>query len=68
MTRAMIGYGLTMLAVTFDDCVAYEQLPFPGKQHRDPFDRMIIVHAPWDELPVVGRDVAFDSYGITRLW
>jgi PIN domain nuclease of toxin-antitoxin system len=68
MTRAITGYGLTVLAVTFDDCVAYEQLPFPDPQHRDPFDRMIIVHARRDGLSVVGRDAAFDSYGITRLW
>jgi PIN domain nuclease of toxin-antitoxin system len=54
--------------VTFDDCVAYERLPFPDKQHRDPFDRMIIVHAQRDGLSVIGRDAAFDAYGITRLW
>jgi PIN domain nuclease of toxin-antitoxin system len=37
MTRAINGYGLTVLPITFDDCAAYEQLPFPDKQHRDPF-------------------------------
>ncbi len=68
MTRAITGYGLTVLAVTFDDCVAYERLPFPDRQHRDPFDWMIIVHAQRDGLSVVGVDTAFDSYGIIRLW
>jgi PIN domain nuclease of toxin-antitoxin system len=68
MTRAITGYGLTVLAVMFDDCVAYERLPFPDRQHRDPFDRMIIVHAQRGGLSVVGMDAAFDSYGITRLW
>lgn len=68
MNRAVTGYGLTLLAVTFDDCTAYEQLPFPDQQHRDPFDRMIIVHAQRNGLSIVGRDAAFDSYGVTRLW
>ena len=67
MTRAITGYGLTVL-VYVDDCAAYERLPFPEKQHRDPFDRMIIVHAQRDGLSVVGLDMAFDSYGVTRLW
>lgn len=68
MTRAITGYGVTVLPMTFDDCAAYEQLPFPDPQHRDPFDRMIVVHAVRNGLSVVGVDAAFDSYGIIRLW
>jgi PIN domain nuclease of toxin-antitoxin system len=68
ITRAITGYGLTVLPMTFDDCAAYEQLPFPDKQHRDPFDRMIVIHAVRNGLSVVGVDAAFDPYGITRLW
>jgi PIN domain nuclease of toxin-antitoxin system len=68
MTRAITGYGITLLPMTLDDCAAYEQLPFPDPQHRDPFDRMIVVHALGHGLSVVGIDRAFDAYGITRLW
>ena len=68
MTRAISGYGLTVLPMTLDDCEAYEQLPFPGKQHRDPFDRMIVIHALRNGLSLVGSDAAFDSYGVSRLW
>ncbi len=129
MTRAITGYGLTAFPMTLDDCVAYEQLPFPSKQHRDPFDRMIVIHAFRrgsrrrcnslaaskleicifvntftcssvhalkitclretscvygvsglstvftgsrcafrNGLSVIGVDVAFDPYGVTRLW
>ena len=68
MTRAIAGYGVSVLPVTFDDCAAYEALPFPDRQHRDPFDRMIITHALRDELAIVGVDSAFDAYGVTRLW
>ena len=68
MTRAIAGYGLTVLPITLDDCAAYEQLPFPDPHHRDPFDRMMIVHALRGGLSIVGVDVAFDPYGVTRLW
>ncbi len=68
MTRAITGYGLTVLPMTLGDCAAYEQLPFPHQQHRDPFDRMIVIHAIRNGLSVIGVDAAFDPYGISRLW
>jgi PIN domain nuclease of toxin-antitoxin system len=68
MTRAITGYGLTVLPITLEDCAEYERLPFPDRNHRDPFDRMIITHAIRNGFSVVGADVAFDCYGITRLW
>jgi len=68
MTRAITGYGLTVLPITFEDCAEYEALPFPDPQHRDPFDRMIVTHAVRNGLSVVGVDVSFDCYAINRLW
>ncbi len=68
MTRAINAYGLALLPISLADCAAYEQLSFPDKQHRDPFDRMIVVHALRDGLSLVGVDAAFDAYGVTRLW
>ena len=68
LSRAIGGYGLTVLPISLEDCAEYEQLPFPNPQHRDPFDRMIITHALRHRLSVVGTDAAFDSYPITRLW
>lgn len=68
LATAVNGYGLVVLPITTDDCIRYEALPFPDKQHRDPFDRMIIIHALRDGLSIVGVDVAFDPYGVTRLW
>jgi len=68
MTKALAGYGVSVLPITTDDCVRYEALPFPDKTHRDPFDRMIITHAQRDGLAIVGVDTSFDSYAVTRLW
>lgn len=68
MTRAIGGYGITVLPITLDDCAKYEQLPFLNPNHRDPFDRMIITHAKRNGLSIVGIDGDFDAYGVTRLW
>jgi PIN domain nuclease of toxin-antitoxin system len=68
MTRAIMGYGVSALPVTFDDRTAYEPLPFPDKQHRAPFDRMIIIHALWNGLTIVGLDASSDAYKVSRIW
>ena len=36
--------------------------------HRDPFDRLIVAQALVEGIPVVGRDPAFDPYGVQRIW
>ena len=68
LDTAINGYGLMVLTITTDDCIRYEQLPFPDSNHRDPFDRMIVVHAQSHGLTMLGVDVAFDLYGVPRLW
>jgi PIN domain nuclease of toxin-antitoxin system len=68
MARAITGYGLTVLSITLEDCVEYETLPFPLPNHRDPFDRLMIAQAKRNGLDIVGADVSFDAYGVTRLW
>ncbi len=68
MTRAITGYGLNVLPITFEDCAEYEALPFPLQKHRDPFDRLLITQARRNGMAVVGADADFDAYGVTRLW
>jgi len=68
MTRAIVGYGLLVLPISFEDCAEYETLRFPLPNHRDPFDRMIVTHAKRHGLNIVGADLSFDAYGISRLW
>ncbi len=36
--------------------------------HRDPFDRMLIVQAQAEEVPIASNETIFDDYGVTRLW
>src|SRR5215468_5476750 len=36
--------------------------------HRDPFDRMLIVQAQAEGVPIASSETVFDDYGLTRLW
>ncbi len=40
-------------------------LPF---HHKDPFDRLLIAQAMWENIPIVSADLMFDAYPIKRLW
>jgi PIN domain nuclease of toxin-antitoxin system len=68
MTKAITGYSLTVLPITLEDCANYAAMPFPLREHRDPFDRLIITHAKRSGTSIVGADENFDAYGVPRLW
>lgn len=40
-------------------------LPF---HHKDPFDRLLIAQATYENNPIVSADQIFDHYQVTRLW
>jgi PIN domain nuclease of toxin-antitoxin system len=54
-----------MLPIRLAHLGVLSMLPF---HHRDPFDRLLIAQAIIEKMPVVGIDIAFDAYSITRLW
>ena len=56
---------IDMLPISFAHAVRVATLPH---HHRDPFDRMIVIQALVEDLPVVVRDAAFDAYGVRRVW
>lgn len=68
LSQAVSNYGVTVLDITFEDCALYESLPFPDPQHRDPYDRMIVVHALQKSMTIVSADDKLDGYGVPRLW
>lgn len=57
--------GVVMLPVEWMHTAAVESLPF---HHRDPFDRLIVVQAQAEDLPVVTNDSAFAPYGVKTIW
>jgi PIN domain nuclease of toxin-antitoxin system len=61
------AHGLHLLDVTKSDILAYSQLSFPLKDHRDPFDRMLAVQAREHNLMLVTADAVFKAYLSTNL-
>jgi PIN domain nuclease of toxin-antitoxin system len=63
--RELPANGFTLLDISLAHATAVETLP---QHHKDPFDRLLIVQAPIEGIPIVSVDVAFDPYGVTRIW
>jgi len=57
--------GFVPLPITVDHAQRAGTLAGP---HRDPFDRMLIVQAQAEGVPIASNEVVFDTYGVTRLW
>ncbi len=57
--------GNQVLPITVEHLTQVSILPF---HHRDPFDRLFIAQAIFEQIPIVGRDSAFDDYSIARIW
>lgn len=57
--------GIGILNLSLEHTAAIATLPF---HHRDPFDRLIIVQAKIEKMPLVSIDPAFDAYEIKRVW
>lgn len=56
---------ITLLDIALSHAVAVANLPV---HHKDPFDRLLIVQAMVEQMPIVSIDSALDAYGVTRLW
>lgn len=57
--------AINLLEITTEHIGIVMTLPF---HHRDPFDRLIIAQAQSENLPIIGKDEAFDDYKVTRHW
>lgn len=60
-----VDNGLVIVEVASRHAVGVVNLPF---HHRDPFDRILVSQAKVEGLAIVGRDPAFDAYGVKRVW
>lgn len=56
---------LTLLPIELKYTDVVVQLP---RHHQDPFDRLMIAQAFVESIPILGCDIAFDDYDITRIW
>jgi len=58
-------FNFFTLAISRGHVLANGQLPL---HHRDPFDRLIIAQAIFEQMQVVSNDPDFDDYPIQRIW
>ena len=63
--KAITDLKLTILPVTVEYADRQSTLPW---HHKDPFDRLLIAQALVEGIPIISVDVAFDPYGVTRIW
>lgn len=57
--------GVELLPITHDHCTRLSTLPL---HHRDPFDRMLVVQAQGERLPILSADSKLSQYDIEVLW
>ena len=60
-----IENGFRMLSVDWDHAAEVETLPL---HHRDPFDRLLIVQAAMEKMPIVTADPVFHIYKTNVIW
>jgi PIN domain nuclease of toxin-antitoxin system len=65
METAITDLKLNILPVTVEYADRQATLP---PHHKDPFGRLMIAQALVEGIPIASVDVAFDPYGITRIW
>ena len=57
--------SITLLEIKAAHAGLVATLPF---HHRDPFDRLLVAQSLIEGIPIIGKDGAFDTYGVTRHW
>jgi PIN domain nuclease of toxin-antitoxin system len=57
--------GFDVLPIEPKHTAVVARLPF---HHKDPFDRLLVAQVLAEGMQLISRDVAFDAYGIQRLW
>jgi PIN domain nuclease of toxin-antitoxin system len=65
LSKLIESQGFVPLSITVHHAQRAGALVGP---HRDPFDRMLIVVAQAEGVPIASNETTFDDYGVTRLW
>lgn len=63
--------GVDLLPISWSHIAALQRLPYvkvAGREHRDPFDRLLAAQAIVERIPIVTRDRALSAYGAASIW
>jgi PIN domain nuclease of toxin-antitoxin system len=61
----MVRNNFELLQITDEHLAMLVALPF---HHKDPFDRLLIAQALYEQIPLVSVDPQLDAYSVTRIW
>jgi PIN domain nuclease of toxin-antitoxin system len=67
----LVAEGFALLPITLAHARAYRELPYVelgGKALRDPFDRLLVVQAEVEGIPIVTRDPEIVAHGGATIW
>jgi PIN domain nuclease of toxin-antitoxin system len=65
LPREIARNNFGVLPISVDHATMVASL---APHHKDPFDRLLIAQAMVEGFALVGADVVFDEYGVSRLW
>jgi PIN domain nuclease of toxin-antitoxin system len=71
MHDSITGHGFAVLDITPLHTEVVTSLPFPvigGKEHRDPFDRLIVSQAKVEGMRIISDDGKLHGYGTPIIW
>ena len=61
----MLRNNFELPRITDEHMAVPIDMPF---HHKDPFDRMLVAQAGYENIPIVSADVQLDAHGIARIW
>ncbi|MBN2416813.1 type II toxin-antitoxin system VapC family toxin [bacterium] len=61
----VLGNDIGLMEIRHQHLAGLEHLPW---HHRDPFDRLLICQAMYEDVPLLSGDPAFDAYPVKRIW
>ena len=63
--RELVVNGFSLLPIELKHVTEVSRLAL---HHRDPFDRLLIAQSQVEGISLVSGDLAFDAYGLVRVW
>jgi len=61
VTKQLLNDGFELLPIELGQIYSYQSIPF-YEDHRDPFDRMLLAVALYEQIPIISSDEKFERY------
>jgi len=65
LDEQIVEEGFAALSISVEHALRAGTFDSP---HKDPFDRMLVAQAQVEDLSIISKDIAFDSFAVRRIW